>query len=121
MHNARLHACEPRRVRGAAGCALPADVHVPPLPAPPPDGTACNEYLPGDSTLRRFLWVVAFYAANGFYVLLDNHWREDDTVLADPAAWAAKWAQLVRRPTCLSTAESIMLRNPITSGNARLR
>ena len=69
---------------------------MPPLPAPPPAGVACNQYLPGDSTLRRLLWVVAFYAANGFYVLLDNHWREDDTVLADPAAWAANWAQLVR-------------------------
>ena len=84
------------RARSAAGSALPAGVRLPLLPAPPTDGTSCNDYLPSDSTLRRFLWVVAFYAANGFHVLLDNHWREDDTVLADPAAWAAKWAQLVR-------------------------
>ena len=37
-------------------------------------------------------------AAAGFYVLLDNHIREDQTVLQDPAEWARKWAALVRHP-----------------------
>jgi hypothetical protein len=32
----------------------------------------------------------------GFYVLLDNHIREDQTLLRDPAAWARQWAALVR-------------------------
>ena len=41
-------------------------------------------------------------AGAGFYVLLDNHIREDQTVLQDPAEWARKWAALVRHPsTCL--------------------
>ncbi len=77
---------------------MPDNAHVPPLPAPPPAGATCNAYLPSGSTLQRFLWVVGFYAANGFYVLVDNHWLEDDTVLAGPAAWAGMWAELVRRP-----------------------
>ena len=86
--NARAH---------AAGFALPDGVRVPALPSPPPEGVACNAYLPDASTLQRFLWVASFYAANGFYVMLDHHWRDDDTVLADPAAWTAQWAQLARR------------------------
>ena len=77
---------------------MPDDVRVPALPAPPPEGACCNAYLPGGSTLQRFLWVVGFFAANGFYVLVDNHWLEDDTALADPAAWAGMWSELVRRP-----------------------
>ena len=88
------HSCDGRPY---AGRALPDDVRVPPLPSPPPPGALCNAYLPSDSTLQRFLWVVSFYAANGFYVVLDNHWRDDDTVLAGSGAWAALWAQLVRR------------------------
>jgi len=32
----------------------------------------------------------------GFYVLLDNHIREDQTILRDPLDWAHKWAALVR-------------------------
>lgn len=29
-------------------------------------------------------------------MLLDNHIREDQTILRDPAEWAHKWAGLVR-------------------------
>lgn len=39
--------------------------------------------------------VASFYAANGFYVLLDNHLLEDPTAAHDPAAWAQLLAQLV--------------------------
>ena len=79
-----------------AGVALPADAVIPPLPAPPSPGQCCNAYLPSDSTLARFLWVVSFYAANLFYVLIDNHLREDPTALDDPAGWAQQWATLAR-------------------------
>ena len=37
------------------------------------------------------------WAAAGFYVLLDNHIREDQTVLRDPTEWTRKWAALVRK------------------------
>ena len=41
----------------------------------------CNDYLPDTSTYERFCWVVHFFAHNGFYVLIDNHLREDQTAL----------------------------------------
>ena len=40
-----------------SGVVLPEGVAIPPLPAPPPPGCTCNQYLPSDSTLSRFLWV----------------------------------------------------------------
>jgi hypothetical protein len=48
------------------GVALPAGVQPPSLPAPPAGSRGrCNDYLPGGSTLERFIWVARFYAANG--------------------------------------------------------
>lgn len=43
----------------------------------------CNDYLPSSSTYDRYCWVVDFFASNGFYVLVDNHLREDQTALQD--------------------------------------
>ena len=56
-----------------------------PLPSPPhrQQANLCNDYLPSSSTYDRFCWVVHFFASNGFYVLIDNHLREDQTVLQD--------------------------------------
>jgi aryl-phospho-beta-D-glucosidase BglC (GH1 family) len=56
-----------------------------------------NEYLPNDSTLNRFLWTVNFFAKNGFYVLIGNHLREDQTVLEDRAKWVSQWKDLVTK------------------------
>jgi hypothetical protein len=48
------------------GVTLPAGVRPPSLPAPPANSRGrCNDYLPGGSTLERFVWVARFYAANG--------------------------------------------------------
>lgn len=88
------------------GVKLPDAVKVEGLPAPPQSEGLCNDYLPHGTTLERFVWVVRFYAANGFYVLLDNHVREDQTMLRDPAAWAQKWADLVME----------VARDPVTAG-----
>ena len=74
---------------------LPENALIPPLPHPPPAGGTCNGYLPSDTTLARFLWVVSFYAENEFYVLLDNHLREDTTIIDAPEEWARLWAELV--------------------------
>lgn len=70
---------------------------IPPLPYPPhrTEGQ-CNGYLPNDSTWNRYKWVVSFYARNGFYVLIDNHLREDPSALEDGDKWAGLWAQLVK-------------------------
>ena len=73
---------------------------APALPAPPPrQPNKCNDYLPSSSTMDRFVWVVNFYANNGFYVLVDNHLREDQSAINDPAGWARAWADLATRLT----------------------
>ena len=41
---------------------------VPTLSNPPPSGSACNGYLPTNA-YDRFLWVINFFASNGFYVV----------------------------------------------------
>jgi aryl-phospho-beta-D-glucosidase BglC (GH1 family) len=71
---------------------------IPPLAAPPSrtEGRS-NDYFPNDTTLNRFLWVVNFFAKNGFYVLIDNHLREDETVLEDQRLWVQQWTDLVIR------------------------
>lgn len=69
---------------------------IAPLPYPPHRVAGqCNGYLPNDTTWNRFKWVVSFYARNGFYVLIDNHLREDRTALDDPSGWAKSWSKLV--------------------------
>lgn len=73
------------------------DVASAPGLAAPPERTAgqCNGYLPKTSTRDRLIWITKFYVDNGFYVLLDNHFREDSTALDSPAAWAAGWKSLM--------------------------
>lgn len=71
---------------------------IPPMIAPPPrTPNQSNDYFPNDSTLNRFVWVVNFFAKNGFYVLIDNHLREDLTALEDPQLWVQQWTDLVIR------------------------
>ena len=45
----------------------------------------CNSYLPDDSVLNRFLYVVDFLASNNLYVMLSNNVTVDNTVAVDPA------------------------------------
>lgn len=74
----------------------PAGATIPPMVAPPPRQPGfSNEYLPNDSTFNRYVWVVNFFAKNGFYVLIDNHLREDQTALENPQQWVQDWVQLV--------------------------
>jgi aryl-phospho-beta-D-glucosidase BglC (GH1 family) len=69
---------------------------IPPLASPPDRSSGqCNGYLPNDSTFNRFVWVVDFFARNGFYVLIDNHLREDQTALENPDLWVHQWVELV--------------------------
>ena len=56
---------------------------------------SCNDYLPSDSTFARFLWNVHMLAANGMYVLIDDHSNWDTTIVTDYTAW------LVVRPPLL--------------------
>jgi hypothetical protein len=66
---------------------LAARTTNPALPAPPnaaipfqftaPEGSEagrCNAYVPNaGNVLSRYLWVVQYFVANGFYVVLDYH------------------------------------------------
>lgn len=63
----------------------PHSLPLPPLPSPPmrKQSNSCNDYLPNSSTYDRYCWVVHFFASNCFYVLVDNHLREDQTALQD--------------------------------------
>ena len=68
-----------------------------PLPQPPKraNPAMCNSDLPTDTVRNRFLYVVQFFARNGFYVVIDDHLRSDTTVLTDPAGWVSAWQALV--------------------------
>ena len=67
------------------GRQLTAKHKLPALPSPPVrcQPSTCNDYLPSSSTYERFCWVVHFLTHNGFYVLIDNHLREDQTSIKD--------------------------------------
>lgn len=70
---------------------------APPLPSPPVySNNECNGYLPSNSTRERFIWVAKFFAKNGFYVMVDNHLREDQTALEDEDKWSSAWGDLAR-------------------------
>jgi aryl-phospho-beta-D-glucosidase BglC (GH1 family) len=79
----------------APGKVLPGKIAPLPFPTHRVAGQ-CNGYLPNDTVYNRFRWVVSFYARNGFYVLIDNHLREDRTALDSATNWASQWAQLVK-------------------------
>ena len=50
----------------------------------------CNSYLPEDTTLNRFMFVVNFYASNGFYILLDNQFNLDQTAINNQQQWITR-------------------------------
>lgn len=76
--------------------SIPKGTVIPPLPySPDRKAGVCNNYLPNSSTLDRFVWTAKFFAKNGFYVLVDNHLREDQTALEDPNKWVQYWVQLI--------------------------
>lgn len=47
--------------------------------------TTCNANLPSSTVYARFLYVIKFLTANGFYVLIDNHLSYDDTAVTNPS------------------------------------
>lgn len=64
----------------------------------------CNAYLPGGtSTMARFLWVVQYFVANGFYVLADYHPEPGNTepVVESVDMFAHNWLQLWSGLSCL--------------------
>ena len=81
----------------AAG--VPPGLSTFPQPVAWPDhgnNNTCNSYLPQDSTLNRFVWVVNYLAHNGFYVIIDDH-SEDPTVADSKTEFVTKWVDIVTR------------------------
>lgn len=79
-----------QQVIAAATTAPGANPSVsPPNPTYSPSTVpgVCNSYLPEDTSLNRFLFVVNFYAQNGFYIILDNQFNLDQTAINDQTQW----------------------------------
>lgn len=55
--------------------------------------TYSNQYLPNTTTMNRFLYVIDFFARNGFYVLIDNH-TEDNSMTSNQTTWINNWKSL---------------------------
>lgn len=66
---------------------LPAALHSPP--------GLCNTYLPGTSTLERFIWVVNYITQQGFYVVLVNQFNFDFIFSQSPTQWLQSWQWLM--------------------------
>jgi hypothetical protein len=62
--------------------------------------TTCNAALPNNTVYARFLYVIKFLTANGFYVLIDNHLSYDDTAVTNPSQ--------ARGSSCLPLAHSYL-------------
>jgi len=94
----------PSELASAAGQPVPR----PAVPLPPAggDGVRCNSYLPWTSTLDRFLWVVQWFAANGFFVLLDYHPMGNEYTSYDAGAFVGNWTTVWRAVTCLPNFQS---------------
>ncbi len=57
--------------------------------AQPSGQTYSNQYLPNSTVMNRFLYVIDFFAKNGFYVLIDNH--TEDGSISDSTNWINNW------------------------------
>ena len=63
------------------GVSVPASAPLWRMPAPIVQTPGvCNDYVPRDSVKQRLLWAASFLAANGFYVVLDDHMAYDTLV-----------------------------------------
>lgn len=69
---------------------------APPEPTytPPSTPGVCNSYLPNDSVLNRFMFVLDVFAKNGMYMIIDNHLNLDTTITDDPDKWVQQWKSL---------------------------
>ena len=81
-----------------AASVPPGLTNFPPPTSWPDHGTntTCNSYLPQDTTLNRFLWVVSYLARNNFFVIIDDH-SSDPTVNTNQTLWLQLWTDLVTR------------------------
>lgn len=56
----------------------------------------CSDYLDVGTTFNRLVYVVKLLTHNGFYVLLDNQFNLDTTVLDNQSQWLSDWVTLLK-------------------------
>ena len=56
----------------------------------------CSDYLDVGTTFNRLVYVVKLFTHNGFYVLLDNQFNLDTTVLDNQNQWLSDWVTLLK-------------------------
>ena len=50
----------------------------------------CNSYVPSNSVIDRFLYVVNYMTSQGIYVVMDNQLNLDRSALDNPNSWASQ-------------------------------
>ena len=50
----------------------------------------CNSYVPSNSVIDRFLYVVNYMTQQGMYVVMDNQLNLDRSALDNPNSWASQ-------------------------------
>ena len=55
--------------------------------------TNSNDIIPQTTAMADFIWMIDFFARNGFYVLVDNH-TEDNSITQNSTSWTANWQLL---------------------------
>jgi len=56
----------------------------------------CSDYLDVGTTFNRLVYVVKLLTHNGFYVLPDNQFNLDTTVLDNQNQWLSDWVTLLK-------------------------
>lgn len=56
----------------------------------------CNGYLDVGTTFNRLVYVVRLLTHNGFYVMLDNQFNLDTSVLDNQQQWLSDWTNLLK-------------------------
>ncbi len=47
----------------------------------------CNEKLPDTNVYARFIYFIRYLAANGFNIIIDNHFNVDTLAMDNPTQW----------------------------------
>lgn len=101
----------------------PADNVQPNLAFPQPvswpahSANTCNEYLPSDTTLNRFVWVAQHLARNGFYVIIDCH--TEDSTPTNQALFQSRWAEIVTKISADAMARERLIVDILNEPDAR--
>ena len=81
----------------------------------------CNAYLPEDTTLDRFLWVVNYFTQQGFYIILDNQFNLDQTATSNTNLWLGRVRSSLfqSKPQAACSMVSFLAYFHLTAGLAR--